>query len=138
MPNVKSIVYRRPATKKRYKGVELDSFLEFKWAKFFDACEIEWSRPTKHVNYWLPDFAIKFQGKMYYIEVKPLKAGRSAPPGDLRVKLIAASEYQSLEPIIVGLTPHAAYLGWSARTGAKALHLPKARQIWKIMMRSIS
>jgi hypothetical protein len=59
-----------------YKGIELRSTLEAKWAIFFDLIGWNWSyEPYKVIHNdqtWIPDFVLQgFDGNPIYCEVKP-------------------------------------------------------------------
>ena len=134
MPDVKSIKYTRKSSPKMYKGVQLDSFLEYKWARFFDACGIEWIRPEKALGKWLPDFIIKDDdARHYYVEVKPI---RSAPPKDLCVLLVSNS-LPITNLLVLGQTPRKHALGWDPRTGQESFKLENSRQGWDIYMKKV-
>ena len=60
-----------------YKGQELDSLLEGRWAAFFDLLGWEWEpQPETQFGVWRPDFRLTIPGDrgdalVLYVEVKP-------------------------------------------------------------------
>lgn len=70
--------YTKKAYKTLYKGVIFDSYLESRWARFFDSLGVEWAKPTQGFlggsenKSWLPDFRVVFpDGAVWLVEVKP-------------------------------------------------------------------
>src|SRR6266702_248812 len=58
-----------------YKGVQMRSRLEARWAAFFNLCfEWNWSYEPFDLEGWIPDFIIDWNltGKKALVEVKPL------------------------------------------------------------------
>lgn len=59
------------AQKCQEDGVNFDSKLERKYARFFTACGFEWEREPVAFPNWLPDFVVSVGEQRYLIEVKP-------------------------------------------------------------------
>lgn len=56
----------------RYRGFQMRSRLEAKWAAFFDLLGWRWDYEPLDLNGWIPDFVIDGQPRPVLVEVKPL------------------------------------------------------------------
>lgn len=63
-----------------YKGVQMRSRLEARWAAFFDLCGWQWEYEPFDLNGWIPDFYIKNNRAL--VEIKPFDIDVS-PPRDI-------------------------------------------------------
>jgi hypothetical protein len=55
-----------------YKGVQMRSRLEARWAAFFDLCGWQWEYEPFDLNGWIPDFMLRGAKTNTLVEVKPL------------------------------------------------------------------
>ena len=55
-----------------FGGIRFRSRLEAKWAAFFDLVGWRWEYEPVDFNGWIPDFAIVEDGRVAYVEVKPV------------------------------------------------------------------
>lgn len=54
-----------------YKGVRMRSRLEAKWAAFFDALKWPWAYEPVDLDFYIPDFVLRFPAGPIVVEVKP-------------------------------------------------------------------
>lgn len=129
-----------------YKGLQLRSRLEAKWACFFDKLEWPWSYEPFDLDGWTPDFLIAppfLQGYQTLVEVKPLGVqwwGNMPEPPDEAPKIRAEIDRARTPDcpyfaMIVGINPKIAYFrgagGWRFAGGALYGEPPYLSDDWK-------
>lgn len=97
--------YDIKAIETKYRGYEMRSRQEAKWAAFFDLCGWSWSYEPVDLNGWIPDFAIGETGTL--CEVKPYF--REEEWSDTVDKIIASGH--KVDVILLGVDPT-----WMAKT----------------------
>ena len=55
-----------------YSGIQMRSRLEAQWAAFFDHMGWKWEYEPVDLKGWIPDFLLRTQSRVYYVEVKPI------------------------------------------------------------------
>ena len=73
-----------PARPTVYKGIQMRSRLEARWAAELDAWGVEWLyEPRAYADengQYLPDFEVHNEGKTFFVEVKPTETAAEAAP----------------------------------------------------------
>jgi len=62
---------KRRAIETVYAGINFRSRHEATWAAFFDNLGIKWDFEPEDLDYYIPDFRLKFEHKPLLIEIKP-------------------------------------------------------------------
>lgn len=69
-----------------YRGVRFRSRLEAKWAAFFDALEWPWVFEPHDLNFYIPDFVLRFPHAPIVVEVKPETEFAALTPHARRIR----------------------------------------------------
>ena len=63
-----------------YRGIQMRSRLEATWAAFFDQLGWHWEYEPIDLDGWVPDFLLRTQSRVYYVEVKPITSRSEFDP----------------------------------------------------------
>lgn len=93
-----------------YKGIQMRSRLEARWAAFFDLCTWQWSYESLDFNGWIPDFARSTEHpweSVSLFEIKPVRAFEY--PADVAEKMERAvgADISKYDLWILGMDPSA-------------------------------
>jgi hypothetical protein len=100
-----------------YKGVQMRSRLEARWAAFFDIINKNWVYEPFDMDGWIPDFAWSVNEPWDAIplfEVKPIRAldHPDLAPVDVTntIEKALGSDIEKYSPVVLGLDPSAMWV----------------------------
>lgn len=99
-----------------YKGIQMRSRLEARWAAFFDVVGWRWSYEPPEFPGWIPDFKLDTAGKLLLVEVKPAERLDDEHGTEARRDIERCLPGLPCEAVILGNNPQVVdgltYLGW--------------------------